>query len=158
MVRQKVPEATNLTDRLLIRPAVADRCQLLYLSRLATDTTPACVAEIIRASRQHNLVEHRSSVLVFDGWRFCQYLEGETGDVCELVERIRADARHTGFRLLHQGRADSPSLAEGRSLVYALCYDNSLDRVERARGVEAVTLLAELLPTFDLEPGLDDDQ
>ena len=137
---------------------MVDRCQLLYLSRLAADTTPACVAEIIRASRQHNRIGRRSSVLVFDGWRFCQYLEGETGDVCELVERIRADSRHTGFRLLYQGRAAGASLAGGRSLVYALCYDNALDRLEQTSGVEALALLAKLLPTFDLEPGVADDE
>lgn len=137
---------------------MADRCQLLYLSRLSADTTPACVAEIVRTSRQYNRLEHLSSVLVFDGWRFCQYLEGDTADVCDLVERIRADTRHTGFRLLHQGRTEAPSLADGRSLVYALCYDSSLDRVEPLTGVEAVAVFAELLPTFDLEPGAGDEE
>jgi hypothetical protein len=135
---------------------VADRCQLLYLSRLAADATPACVAEIVRASRVHNRQRQLDSVLVFDGWRFCQYLEGDVAEVCELVELIRSDIRHTGFKLLHQGLAAGPALAEGHSLVYALCYDDSLDHVEPMRGRAALVQFAELLPTFDLEPGAND--
>jgi hypothetical protein len=135
---------------------VADRCQLLYLSRLAADTTPACVAEIIRTSRLHNRQHQLDSVLVFDGWRFCQYLEGEVAEVCELVELIRSDIRHTGFKLLHQGLADGRGLAGGHGLVYALCYDDSLDAVEPMRGHAALERFAELLPTFDLEPGVND--
>ncbi|MBW8371909.1 MAG: BLUF domain-containing protein [Thiobacillus sp.] len=131
---------------------MTERCQLLYLSRLAADSSPACVAEIVRAARPQNKARRISSLLVFDGWRFCQYLEGDAAAVCALADRIRVDPRHTDFRQLHQGVFTGPPLLGGRSLVYALSYDDSLDGVEEARGPEAVALLAGLLPALDREP------
>ncbi|MDP3420977.1 MAG: BLUF domain-containing protein [Thiobacillus sp.] len=131
---------------------MTERCQLFYLSQLAPGTSPACVAEIVRASRQRNTANGISSLLVFDGWRFCQYIEGGDAAVSELVERIRIDARHTDFRVLHQGPPVTPLVLGGHSLVYALNYDDSLDRFEQTRGAQAIALLAGLLPTFDMEP------
>ncbi len=130
---------------------MTERYRLLYLSRLAADTPPACVGEIVRAARRRNQARRISSLLVFDGWRFCQYLEGDAAVVCALTERIRADPRHTDFRLLHQG-GYGPPLLDGRSLVYALCYDDSLDSVEQASGTHALDMLAGMLATFDLDP------
>lgn len=130
-----------------------ERRQLLYISRLAPNTTPACVAEIVRTSRQHNEARGIGSVLVFDGLRFCQYLEGEAVAVEALAERIRNDPRHTDFRVLHQGRANSPSFLGGRNFIYALCYDDSLDSVQQASGTHALDMLAGMLKTFDLDPG-----
>jgi hypothetical protein len=131
---------------------VSGRYQLLYLSCLGGDTSPACVAEIVRNARLRNQTEGISSLLVFDGWYFCQYIEGRAAAVCALAERIRADARHTDFRLLHQGAYTGPPMIGGRSLVYALSYDDNLDGFEQTGGNEAVALLAGLLPAFDLEP------
>lgn len=133
---------------------MTERCQLLYLSRLAADTSPACVAEIVRAARQRNTAHGISSLLVFDGWRFCQFIEGETATVGDLADRIRTDARHTDFRVLHQGTPVAPLLLDGRSLIYALNYDDSLDHFEQAGGVEAIVQFAGMLPTFDMEPEL----
>lgn len=133
---------------------MTERCQLFYLSRLAAGTSPACVAEIVRAARQRNLAHGINSLLVFDGWRFCQYIEGANAAVGELADRIRMDARHTDVRVLHQGPPVAPLVLGGHSLVYALNYDDSLDRFEQTRGVQAIALLAGLLPTFDMEPEL----
>lgn len=130
-----------------------ERRQLLYISRLAPHTTPACVAEIVRNARQRNQAQGIGSLLVFDGLRFCQYLEGEARAVEALAERIRKDPRHTGFTLLHQGALSGPSLLGGRRFIYALCYDDSLDGVEQASGPQALDLLAGMLKTFDLDPG-----
>lgn len=131
---------------------MTERCQLFYLSRLAAGTSPACVADIVRAARQRNSAHGISSLLVFDGWRFCQYIEGGDAAVGELVERIRTDARHTDIQVLHQGPPITPLGLGGHSLVYALNYDDSLDRFEQTRGASAIALLAGLLPTFDMEP------
>jgi hypothetical protein len=91
---------------------------------------------------------------VFDGWRFCQYIEGANAAVGELADRIRTDARHTDVKVLHQGSPVTPLVLGGHSLVYALSYDDSLDRFEQTRGAQAIALLADLLPTFDMEPEL----
>ena len=131
---------------------MTERFQLFYLSRLAAGTSPACVAQIVRASRQRNPAHGISSLLVFDGWRFCQYIEGAIATVGELADRIRTDARHTDVKVLHQGPPVTPLVLRGHSLVYALNYDDSLDRFDHTRGAQAIALLAGLLPTFDLEP------
>jgi hypothetical protein len=131
---------------------VPERYQLLYLSRLAPDTTPLCVAEIVRAARSRNQAQRISSLLVFDGLDFCQYLAGEAATVRALADRIRVDPRHTDFRVVHEGVLSGPSPLGRGSLAYALCYDDSLDRIEQAGGVQAVALLASLLPSFDREP------
>ncbi|MGK2951861.1 MAG: BLUF domain-containing protein [Thiobacillus sp.] len=125
--------------------------QLLYLSRLAAHTTPCCVAEIVRAARQQNQAQGINSLLVFDGLRFCQYLVGEAATVLALAERIGADPRHTDFRVLYEGVLSGPSPLGRRRLAYALCYDDSLDRIERADGAQAITSLVSLLPNFDCE-------
>lgn len=132
---------------------MTERCQLFYLSRLAAGASPACVAEIVRASRRRNMAQGISSLLVFDGWRFCQYIEGGDAAVGELAGRIRADARHTDVKVLHQGPPVTLLALGGHSLVYALSYDDSLDRLEQIRGAQAIALLAGLLPSFDMEPG-----
>jgi len=131
---------------------MTERCQLLYLSRLDAGTSPACVAEIVRAARQRNLAHGINSLLVFDGWRFCQYIEGTNAAVGGLAERIRTDVRHTDVTVLHQGPPVNPLVLKGHSLVYALDYDDSLDRFERIRGAQAIALLAGLLPSFDMDP------
>lgn len=132
---------------------MSERRQLLYISRLAPNTTPACVAEIVRTARQRNQARGIGSLLVFDGLRFCQYLEGEAMAVEALAERIRNDPRHTDFRLLHQGKFSGPSPLRGRGFIYALCYDDSLDSVEQARGTHALDMLVGMLKPFDLDPG-----
>jgi len=133
---------------------MTERCQLFYLSRLAAGTSPVCVAEIVRVARQQNAAHGISSLLVFDGWRFCQYIEGGDEAVRGLSDRIRNDARHTDVRVLHHGQPVTPLVLGGHSLVYALNYDDSLDRFEQTCGAEAIALLAALLPTFDMEPEL----
>lgn len=126
--------------------------QLIYLSRLAEAASPACVAEIVRVARQRNLASHINSLLVFDGWRFCQTLEGDVATVCELADRIRKDERHTGFRVLHRAEASPEHLFGRSSLDYALSYDDSLDCLERAHGPEVLMRLSSRLPMLDREP------
>ncbi|MDP3584873.1 MAG: BLUF domain-containing protein [Thiobacillus sp.] len=129
-----------------------ERYQLFYLSRLAPGTSPTYVAEIVRAARQRNAEHGINSLLVFDGWRFCECIEGTDTAVGTLADCIRTDVRRTDFTVLHQGEAVIPLRLGGKSLVYALSYDDSLDRFEQARGAQAIALLAGMLPTFDLEP------
>lgn len=131
---------------------MTERCQLLYLSRLAKGVSPACVADIVQASRKRNSMHGISSLLVFDGWRFCQYIEGASTAVGELAKRIRTDARHADLKVLHQSPLVVPLVWAGHSLVFALNYDDGLDRFERIRGAQAIPLLADLLPSLDIDP------
>lgn len=125
---------------------------LIYLSRLAPDASAACVASIVRASRLRNEQERISGLLVFDGARFCQYLEGPETSVCTLADRIRVDTRNCGFRILHQSVLDGPRLLGKHGLEYALSHDGQLERFEACDGAAAAVLFRDLMPAFDLSP------
>lgn len=131
---------------------MSTRYQLIYLSHLAEDASPTCVAEIVRGARQRNLASGINSLLVFDGWYFCQTLEGEQAAVCHLADRIRLDERHAGFRVLHQEESPVQRLFTHSSLDYALSYDDSLSCLDKVRGAETLVQLTTLLPKLDREP------
>ncbi|NDP47560.1 MAG: BLUF domain-containing protein [Sulfuriferula multivorans] len=135
-----------------LEDVVSEHYQLIYLSRLALDSSVTCVAVIVRSARQRNPMQAIGGLLVFDGERFWQYLEGEKTSVCALAERIRTDCRHTDFRILLQSKFSGPRLLSAPGLEYALCYDGCLDCFEEACGTQAVDLLNALLPRLDMEP------
>ena len=72
--------------------------QILYRSLLAPDHTPGVVGRIVGAARQRNASEGITGLLVFDGLRFCQHLEGPPDPVQRLMRRLQADRRHTDVR------------------------------------------------------------
>lgn len=150
-VAQALPIDYGISTLLEIH-SMSNRYQLIYLSHLAENASPTCVAEIVREARQRNLASGISSLLAFDGWRFCQTLEGEQAVVCHLADRIRADERHAGFRVLFQGESPVQRLLTRSSLDYALSYDDSLGCLDTVHGAETLVLLATLLPGLDREP------
>lgn len=75
----------------------------LYLSRLADDRGFEIFRPIVDASRRNNPSLGITGALVFDGERFCQFLEGPRDKVEALAARIQADPRHGQFRVLHSG-------------------------------------------------------
>lgn len=50
--------------------------RIVYSSQLAPSVPAECVADIVRTARQFNAAHGITGLLVFDGQRFCQYLEG----------------------------------------------------------------------------------
>lgn len=53
----------------------------------------------------------------FYGRNFCQVLEGEGDTVTELVDVIRADRRHAGFKVLESKPIEKRKF-EGRAMKY----------------------------------------
>lgn len=127
---------------------------LMYLSRLAPNACASCVAGIVRASRLRNQVAQIGGLLVFDGARFCQYLEGGEEAVRALADRIRVDERNTDFRVLHQSVFDGPRMMLEYGLEYALSYDNQLDHFEKTLGLASYSVFRDLLPGLDMAPRL----
>ncbi|WP_313312951.1 BLUF domain-containing protein [Pulveribacter sp.] len=77
--------------------------QFAYYSTLADGHSASCVGAIIKAARAFNATHGITGVLLFDGERFCQYIEGEPTTLDMLVQRIRQDARHKDVvTLLHE--------------------------------------------------------
>lgn len=126
--------------------------EMLYVSTLAPDQNFTAVADIARRARVNNEAAQITGVLVFDGMRFCQQLEGTQKQVLALEQKIRRDPRHTDMEVLHHG-----PLAERRFLCFTLGYsllDDSevLARLENMDGQAAVNAFLALMPHFDLAP------
>ena len=78
--------------------------EVLYVSTLAPLHPPTVVAEIAARARHVNAELDVTGLLIFDGQRFCQQLEGPQKSVLKLIERIRNDPRHINVEVLHHGR------------------------------------------------------
>jgi hypothetical protein len=83
--------------------------EILYCSKLASDQSTTVVGHIVSQARARNVHEGITGLLVFDGLRFCQHLEGPPGPVMSLMRRLAADRRHSDIRVLYKG-----SLAQRR--------------------------------------------
>jgi hypothetical protein len=105
---------------------------------------------MVHAGRARNRAHDIGSVLIFDGWRFFQYLEGPTERVSALVDAIRVDTRHQQFTELCRLPCTIPTPFSTPGLNYALCYDDNLDRFQTCKQNECVRLLHELMPALDL--------
>ena len=77
--------------------------EVLYVSTLAPGQPLGVVAEIAAQARVANGQLDITGLLIFDGQRFCQQLEGPKKQVLKLIERIRNDPRHINVEVLHHG-------------------------------------------------------
>jgi hypothetical protein len=68
--------------------------RLLYISTVRAGQSPDMVEEILAASQIRNRKNGLTGLLVFDGRRFMQYLEGEESAVRALYAKIQNDPRH----------------------------------------------------------------
>jgi Sensors of blue-light using FAD len=93
--------------------------EILYTSALSRDAAPDCVGDIIRQSRVFNSSSGITGLLVFDGERFCQLLEGPEIAVRSLARRIEGDPRHEQFLIAHQGTREEPRRFAGWAMGYA---------------------------------------
>lgn len=72
----------------------------LYTSRLAPEAGIDQVSKIVKQARELNTIHGISGVLVFDGERFAQYIEGPSEAIGSLVDKLAKDPRHTNFQQL----------------------------------------------------------
>jgi hypothetical protein len=77
--------------------------EIFYCSVLTQDLPPATVGAIVTQARARNAQHEITGLLVFDGMRFCQHLEGPPDAVKALMQRIDRDSRHTDVRVVYQG-------------------------------------------------------
>ena len=76
-----------------------DLKSLTYTSYAALDLQARQVEDIHRTARDLNALDGITGLLVFNGTRFLQVIEGSEAAVNDLVERLRRDPRHTGFEI-----------------------------------------------------------
>ena len=124
--------------------------EALYVSTIAPDAPLSVVSEIAATSRTWNVAHDITGLLIFDGMRFCQQLEGRQKDVLALVERISNDTRHTHVTVFHHG-----AISERRFRSFALAFTNVddievLGRLEQLDGQPGVDAFTALVATLDL--------
>lgn len=125
--------------------------EVLYVSTLSPDAPVKVVSQIAAKARIANEAAGITGLLVFDGMRFCQQIEGTRKAVLGLIQRIEQDPRHVNVEILHHG-----PLAERRfrrfSLGYAAMDDvDVLARIEESGPEQAMAHFLEMLPGLDLE-------
>jgi hypothetical protein len=72
---------------------------LTYTSLARLDLADGELHDIHREARQLNALDGISGLLVFDGARFLQIVEGAPDAIDSLVERLRRDSRHSAFEI-----------------------------------------------------------
>lgn len=112
--------------------------EVLYVSTLAPDQPLSVVAGIAGRARQVNAERDITGMLIFDGQRFCQHLEGSQKEVLKLTERIRNDPRHVDVEVLHHGPSAGRRF-QAFSLAFTTVEDvDALARLERLDGEAAM--------------------
>lgn len=72
---------------------------LTYTSRDRLDLSARDLADIHGSARHFNALDGITGLLMFDGTRFLQILEGSEDAIDSLVERLRRDSRHSAFEI-----------------------------------------------------------
>jgi hypothetical protein len=72
---------------------------LTYTSRARLDLTAADVGAIHRTARHLNALDGVTGLLVFDGSRFLQIVEGAAEAIDDLLARLRRDPRHDALEI-----------------------------------------------------------
>lgn len=125
--------------------------EVLYVSTLAPESPLSTVSRIAARARIANPVAGITGLLVFDGRRFCQLIEGPRDAVLALTQKIRHDSRHTRMAILYQG-----PVAERRFHSFRLGYaavddEEVLARLESLPEQKVMDQFLALVPSLDLQ-------
>jgi hypothetical protein len=74
--------------------------QLVYISTAREDLAPDACQSIVEEARGRNAGLQITGLLLFNGKRFLQALEGEEADVRNVYRLIEADPRHHGLVII----------------------------------------------------------
>jgi hypothetical protein len=125
--------------------------EVLYVSTLSPDSPVKVISQIAAKARIANQEADITGLLVFDGMRFCQQIEGPRKAILALIERIRVDPRHVNVEILHHAPLEERRFRRF-SLGYAATDDaDVLARIEDAGPEQAMAQFLALLPSIDLD-------
>jgi len=65
----------------------ADLHEVIYVSTLAPDAPTSVIADIVGKARLHNPWLSITGLLIFDGMRFCEQMEGSQKDVLAQLKK-----------------------------------------------------------------------
>lgn len=125
--------------------------ELLYISELSPDTSPATIGEVLVQTRKNNKSNGITGLLLFDGEHFVQVLEGERANVTALMQRIERDERHFGVTRLHEGFGETRNF---QNFGVGYWYVEDVSRVMQLRELRGQAAMDELRARraeFDVE-------
>jgi hypothetical protein len=74
--------------------------QITYISTARPELPAEAIDQILGVSRRNNHADGVTGLLLYDGYRFLQALEGEPHRVQRAYDRIKADPRHRAIVML----------------------------------------------------------
>lgn len=77
---------------------------LIYISVAASEFSEPELLEILRVSRENNVRDDLTGMLLYKEGRFMQLLEGPEPAVCATYQRISCDSRHRETTILLESR------------------------------------------------------
>jgi hypothetical protein len=86
--------------------------RLLYISTVCRGFEDYMIEDLLSKAQKKNHQNGITGILVFDGRRFMQYLEGEESKVCETFKRIQQDPRHYAIVTLREGAGEHRQFAD----------------------------------------------
>ena len=102
--------------------------QVFYVSRATAVLDNAQVQSILHTARRANTRLHVTGCLLFSGHCFAQVLEGAEPVVTALAQRIAADPRHVGVRVLAQTQREEREYADwAMGYLYDLNLEDDLE-------------------------------
>jgi Sensors of blue-light using FAD len=110
------------------------------------------VKEIFAGARLRNAARGITGAMVFDGERFCEFIEGDETEVKHLIEQIAADPRHAAVRVIHAASSAGGRLMQRWSSGY--CDASALEPIAGSaglRGERALEAFIALLANADMD-------
>ena len=93
--------------------------QIMYISSATGAVSPSQCATIAQAASQRNSGEDVTGLLLYNGKRFLQVLEGPKDNVERIYNRIGLDDRHRGLVMLRKQEIDAREFGE-----WGMAYDD----------------------------------
>lgn len=127
--------------------------RFIYCSQIHPNCDVSAVGDIVKVARSFNKEHGITGILIFDGLRFCQCIEGPAEHLNALIERIAKDSRHINFTAKHSVDDVTERLFSNWSMAYVLGDDdeplNALESLE-VEGTSILERLQTLLPALDI--------
>jgi len=118
---------------------------LLYVSDLARGESYEAVLDIAEQSTRNNLRNGITGLLLFDGARFAQFVEGPEATIRDLCGRLRSDSRHESMDTLLFGQSIGARAFSVWQCVVLPERDALIGKIDQLRGTSGATAIG----TFD---------
>jgi hypothetical protein len=111
LLQRATPHIPSQADRRTGRMDLSLKT-LTYTSRARLDLSRRDLADIHESARHLNALDGVTGLLVFDGIRFLQIIEGSEEAIDSLVDRLRRDQRHSAFEIRDERSVDARSFPD----------------------------------------------